>query len=207
MIMKAKTILMFIGVLFMATYGVAHAVTYTYTYTGPNYVATSIYWPNSSYTSQNVSFSFTSASPITSLAEITPLSWSISDGYESFNSQTANCSLIGLYIQTLSGSGAPGIADFTASDDNLSFNINGTSVSDYNILHEGGSGGWDESEIGVIGDYATAAWTNYLGDSGGAGWTVSNNPSNNSPVPEPCTMLLLGLGLIGLAGVRRKFKK
>ena len=30
---------------------------------------------------------------------------------------------------------------------------------------------------------------------------------NYEPVPEPCTMLLLGSGLIGLWGARRKFKK
>jgi hypothetical protein len=43
----------------------------------------------------------------------------------------------------------------------------------------------------------------------GSGWIAVSaaEPSGSDPVPEPCTMILLGSGLISMAGFIRKFKK
>lgn len=76
-----------------------------------------------------------------------------------------------------------------------------------------GSTGWIKSNytIANAGSYFLQfGVANYLDtayDSGLAfdGLKVNDIPIN--PTPEPATMLLIGLGLMGLAGVRRKIKK
>ena len=70
---------------------------------------------------------------------------------------------------------------------------------------------WDSSLHWANIAYVTDEGSGWFGISGVRDFTLTSNTvtigGGGTDVPEPATMLLLGLGLVGLAGARRKFNK
>ena len=67
----------------------------------------------------------------------------------------------------------------------------------------------DPGELDGDGDgyFNRHAWANFGDPQNISAGSLTNNGSGNNPVPEPSTILLMGIGLLGLVGYSRKRSK
>lgn len=104
---------------------------------------------------------------------------------------------------------------FTSYFGNIVTAVNGSSTFAFDFTLGAGAtwdGRWqfvvDGSKYALGSTGAPGDWVEDFFGGYGTGGSLSLNTESGYPssVPEPVSMLLLGLGLMGIAGIRRKFK-
>ena len=117
-----------------------------------------------------------------------------------------------IFVQFLHTDSNDGLAIFETSTNGSSWTGQG-SVDTYDVTAIGGNGTpgypYGPNKYALISGLDTGAY--YLRITSGSHSDGADDLHLDSygttPVPEPATMFLLGFGLVGIAGLRRKFRK